>query len=162
MCSIANLDLLEGFTGQQKVSINELLAPPIDKGYFTDAELHLAFQSQNIISGRVVGREGDRLLVDLGCRTGVVPAAEVDPDRKVALDGFIGQVIDFKIIGFEGPSPLLSRKAARMEKAALLLDRIKAGDRLTGIVKVILAYGCFVEIGGVAGLLKNRDIARRP
>jgi ribosomal protein S1 len=162
MCSIANLDLLEGFTGQRKVDINELLAPPIANGCFTEAELHLAFQNQKIISGRVIGREGDRLLVDLGCRTGIVPAAEVDPNRAVALDGFVGQMIDFKVIGFEGLSPLLSRKAARREKAVLLLNRIKVGDRLTGIVKVILSYGCFVEIGGVAGLLKNRDIDRRP
>lgn len=162
MCSIANLDLLEGFAGQRQFNINELLTPPDDKFLFTEKELHLAFQNQEIISGRVIGRDGDRLLVNLGCSIGVVSKEEVDPDRLVALDGFIGQVIDFKIIGFEGSCPLLSRKAARMEKAALLLDRIKAGDRLTGIVKVILAYGCFVEIGGVAGLLKNRDIARRP
>lgn len=163
MCSMVNIDLLEGFAGQQKVSIIELLEPPPgDNGFFTDAELQQVFQRQNIISGRVIGRDDNRLLVDLGSRIGIIPAADVDPDRSVALDGFIGQVVDFKITGFDGPIPLLSRKVARTEKAARLLERIKLGDRLTGIVKVILPYGCFVEIGGIAGLLKNRDIARRP
>lgn len=163
MCSMVNVDLLEGFTGQQKTSINEILQPSLPgQGFFTDAELQEAFHGQSIISGRVIGREDNRLLVDLGSRTGIIPADELDPDRLVALDGFIGQVVDFKITGFDGLSPLLSRKAARKEKAVRLLARIQLGDRLTGIVKVILPYGCFVEIGGVAGLLKNRDIARRP
>lgn len=161
MCSMSKMDLLEGFAGQQRISVKELLNPPDGRG-FTEADIRLAYQRQSTISGRVIGRDGDRLLVDMGCQTGIVPATEVDPDRSVALDGFIGQVIDFKITGFDGPDPLLSRKAARKEKAALLLEHIRVGDRLTGIVKVLLPYGCYVEIGGIAGLLKNRDIARRP
>ncbi len=166
MCSIINIDLLEGFEGQHKVQIGELLNSTAKKacspGKMTEAELQTALHRQSIISGRVIGRDGGQLLIALGCRTGIMPADEVDPDRTVALDGFIGQVIDFKITGFVGKNPLLSRKVARREKAAQLLQRIRVGDRLTGIVKVILPYGCYVEIGGIAGLLKNREIATRP
>lgn len=161
MCGMSNKDLLEGFIGQQRVSINKLLKPVESNGY-SEVELRQAYQSRSVISGRVIGRDGDRLLVDLGCQTGVVTAAEVDPERTVALDGFVGQIIDFKIIELNEVNPVLSRKAAREEKAARLLERIRVGDKLTGIVKVILPYGCYVEIGGIAGLLKNREIARRP
>lgn len=162
MCSMINLDLLEGFEGQQRVGIDELINRAGGRSCFNEDELRRAFHRQSIISGRVIGRDETGLIVDLGGKTGVIPATEVDPDRNVALDGFIGQLIDFKIAGYDSERLLLSRKAARKEKAALLLERIKAGDRLNGIVKVILPYGCFIELGGIAGLLKNREIDRRP
>lgn len=157
---------LEGYEGQEETNLAEALGikKDVSKDMLKDLSLLKALKTGETISLRVHSADQDCLRVSLGNLNGIIPGDEVDPDRSVALAGFVGQIIRVKVISFDGENGnvILSRKKARQEDAQQLLSLLKAGDRIKGIVKVILPYGCFVEIGGVTGLLKDRDIAHFP
>lgn len=155
---------LEGYEGQKETNLAEALGIKKEESKDMIKELSKALKKGETISVRVQSSNGECLRVSLGNVVGIIPGNEVDPDRDVALAGFVGQIIRAKIISLDAQKGevILSRKMARQEDAEQLLASIKTGDRIKGIVKVILPYGCFVEIGGVTGLLKDRDIAHFP
>lgn len=161
-----NLPPLEGDTGQEVLNLTDILgySKPAFDSTKINKELSKALKTEGIISARVKAEDGKSLIVDMGDLNAFIPIEEVDPDRTVSLAGFVGNLVRVKVISLdlEKNQVVLSRKQARIEDAKNLLTSIKSGDVVKGIVKVILPYGCFVELGGVAGLLKDRDIAHHP
>ena len=58
---------------------------------------------------------------------------------------------------------VLSRRAVleveRQAKLAGSIENINVGDNYKGIVRKIMPYGAFVDIGGIEGLLHISDIS---
>jgi small subunit ribosomal protein S1 len=78
-----------------------------------------------------------------------------------------GKTLDFKVIKLDRKrnNVVLSRRAiveASMgEDRAKLMENLKEGSTVTGVVKNITDYGAFIDLGGIDGLLHITDMAWR-
>ena len=126
--------------------------------------LDKAFRENLMISGRVLGRVKGGVSVDVGV-VAFMPSTQVDVRPMHNLDSFIGQDIAVKVIKLNRRrnNVVVSRKAAMEEEVvsrkSSLLDHIKEGDLVAGVVKNLTEYGAFVDLGGVDGLLHVSDMS---
>ncbi|MEX2387845.1 MAG: S1 RNA-binding domain-containing protein, partial [Phycisphaeraceae bacterium] len=78
---------------------------------------------------------------------------------------FIGQTIEAQILKIdqERRNIVISRRKLieeeRAEKRTKLLESVKEGDLVTGVVKNIADFGAFVDLGGIDGLLHITDMS---
>ena len=117
-------------------------------------------------SGTVIEVVKGGLIIDLGVR-GFLPASLVDIRRVPDLDQYMSTKIECKVIELNRSrnNVVLSRRAvveASMgEERAKLMDTLKEGSVVRGVVKNITEYGAFVDLGGIDGLLHITDMAWR-
>jgi ribosomal protein S1 len=119
------------------------------------------------LEGRVTEVVKGGLLVDVGMR-GFVPASQIDEQYVEDLRPYIGQTFIFKVIQHDLPNGklILSRKAllneAKAGRRRETLAVLSEGQRLQGVVKRIMEYGVFVDIGGNRGAVAYiRDVLEK-
>src|SRR5262244_1704517 len=129
--------------------------------------LEKAFETQQRVNGRIYGRVKGGFTVDLNGAVAFLPGSQVDirPVRDV------GPLMDtpqpFQILKMDRArgNIVVSRRAVleetRAEQRSELIQGLKEGQILDGVVKNITDYGAFVDLGGVDGLLHVTDIAWR-
>lgn len=117
-----------------------------------------------ILSAVVLERVKGGLVADVGVR-GFVPASHVGPSGKPKnLDRLVGSTMKFKVIEVdeERRKVVLSNRLAieeeRDKKRKELFSKLKAGDRVTGVVRRIVDYGVFVDVGGADGLVHVSEL----
>jgi small subunit ribosomal protein S1 len=129
--------------------------------------LEKAFQAQARVTGVIFGRVKGGFTVDLGGAVAFLPGSQVDirPVRDVG--PLMGSPQPFQILKMDRSrgNIVVSRRAVleetRAEQRAELVQGLKEGQILEGVVKNITDYGAFVDLGGVDGLLHVTDIAWR-
>jgi small subunit ribosomal protein S1 len=129
--------------------------------------LEKAFQAQTRVNGVIFGRVKGGFTVDLGGAVAFLPGSQVDirPVRDVG--PLMGSPQPFQILKMDRSrgNIVVSRRAVleetRAEQRAELVQGLKEGQILDGVVKNITDYGAFVDLGGVDGLLHVTDIAWR-
>jgi small subunit ribosomal protein S1 len=129
--------------------------------------LEKAFESQQRVNGTIYGRVKGGFTVDLGGAVAFLPGSQVDirPVRDVG--PLMGQPQPFQILKMDRArgNIVVSRRAVleetRAEQRSELIQGLKEGMILDGVVKNITDYGAFVDLGGVDGLLHVTDIAWR-
>ncbi len=103
-------------------------------------------------------------------RLGFLPASHVDDGYVKNLDDYIGQTMLFNIIEFNrnkrrGSQVVLSRRELVLEEKnrqkAEFWQNIAEGQTRTGIVKRIVDYGAFIDLGGYEGLLHVSELDHR-
>ncbi len=98
------------------------------------------------------------LVVDLGVR-GFIPASLVEDHFVESFDEYKGRTMTFKIVEMDKEKNrlILSHRAVIQEEKdsqkGEVLDAIKEGAVLEGTVQRLAAFGAFVDIGGVDGLV---------
>ena len=118
------------------------------------------------VDGRVTEIVKGGLLVDVGMRA-FVPASQIDEQYVEDLKPYVGQSYTFKVIQHDLPNGklILSRKAilneGKAEKRRETLTTLTEGQHLHGVVKRMMDYGVFVDIGGVEGLLHISEMSWR-
>lgn len=118
----------------------------------------------SIVTGKIKGKTRGGLLVAIGIDA-FLPSSQIDIQPVKNVDQFIGRTYDFKIlkINYERKNIVLSRRELieeeRHEKSRQLLEEIKVGDIVHGVVKNITDYGAFVDLCGLDGLLHITDIS---
>lgn len=128
------------------------------------AALEEAITSGKTLEGRVTEVVKGGLLVDVGMRA-FVPASQIDEQYVEDLKPYIGQTFTFKVIQHDLPNGklILSRKAilneAKAGRRRETLATLAEGQRLPGVVKRIMEYGVFVDIGGIEGLLHISEMS---
>ena len=128
--------------------------------------LQESIDSGKNLEGRVVEVVKGGLLADVGMR-GFIPASQVDESYVEDLKPYLGQTLTLKVMQHDLPNGklILSRRAllneARAKKRKETLATLAAGQRLPGIIRRILDYGAFVDIGGVEGLLHISEMSWR-
>lgn len=117
------------------------------------------------VTGVIFGRVKGGFTVDLGGAVAFLPGSQVDirPVRDVSpLMGTPQPFLVLKMDRSRG-NIVVSRRAvleeSRDEARTDLLETIKEGSVVTGVVKNITDYGAFVDLGGVDGLLHVTDIS---
>ena len=129
--------------------------------------LERAFEQQKRVDGTIFGRVKGGFTVDLGGAVAFLPGSQVDirPVRDVG--PLMGTPQPFQILKMDRTrgNIVVSRRAVleetRAEQRSELIQGLKEGQILDGVVKNITDYGAFVDLGGVDGLLHVTDIAWR-
>jgi len=142
-----------------------LLRKTLGGGPLDTEQLTLAVSSGLPVEGEFAAAVKGGLEVTLGEIRAFCPASQVDLAYVADLTHLVGQRHFFKVLEVRdrGRSVIVSRKALlldeRDQKAAELLQRIHVGDELDGIVQSIQAYGAFVDLGGVLGLVHVSEVS---
>jgi small subunit ribosomal protein S1 len=129
--------------------------------------LERAFEGGQRVTGAIYGRVKGGFTVDLGGAVAFLPGSQVDirPVRDVT--PLMGSPQPFQILKMDRArgNIVVSRRAVleetRAEQRTELIQGLKEGMILDGVVKNITDYGAFVDLGGVDGLLHVTDIAWR-
>ncbi len=127
--------------------------------------LEEAFNNEEVLKGRVVRVLDGGLSVVVDDARVFIPASLVSDSFEKDLSKYMDQEIEFVITEFNprrrriiGDRKVLV-KAENEEKRKELFERISVGDTVEGTVKNITDFGCFIDLGGVDGLLHISEMS---
>ena len=129
--------------------------------------LEQALESGELVTGTVTGKVKGGLTVMTNGIRAFLPGSLVDTRPVKDTTPYEGKTFEFKVIKLDRKrnNVVVSRRAvveANMgEERAKLLETLKDGAIVKGIVKNITDYGAFVDLGGIDGLLHITDLAWR-
>ena len=129
--------------------------------------LEKALESGEFVSGTVTGKVKGGLTVMINGIRAFLPGSLLDTRPVKDTTPFEGKTLEFKVIKLDRKrnNVVLSRRAvveaSQGEERAKLLENLKEGQIVTGVVKNITDYGAFVDLGGIDGLLHITDLAWR-
>ncbi len=130
-------------------------------------------ESEEIIEAEPVDFNRGGLIVPFGRLRGFVPASHIsdlprgldEDERQIQLANFVGQLMPFKIIEVDPQRRRLvlsERKAIRqwrqLQKADLI-QSLKEGQVVHGLVTSLREFGAFVDIGGADGLIHISEMS---
>ena len=119
------------------------------------------------VEGKIGARNKGGFDVSVSGVRAFCPLSQIDLGRIDDPDQFIGQTFDFPLIQMsdDGRKIVISRAALIKEeaeaKAAEALASLNVGDVVKGRVARIVAFGAFIDLGGVEGLLHVSEMSRR-
>jgi small subunit ribosomal protein S1 len=128
------------------------------------ASLEEAFAQKTAVVGTVTGVVKGGLTVDVGVRA-FLPASRSGARETGEMEKLVGQQITCRItkLDTEEEDVVVDRRVVLEEEAfAVQSNRVaglQVGEVVTGTVRSFAAYGAFVDIGGVDGLLHISDMA---
>ncbi len=136
------------------------------------AELRAAWEARIPVLGKVMGRNKGGFDVAIGGVGGpraFCPVSQIDVGRhdEAALQAFVGQAFDFRVIEYseDGRRVVVSRavilREVAEEQAAQTREHVVPGAVLTGRVRSITDFGAFVDLGGIDGLVHVTEISRK-
>jgi len=129
--------------------------------------LEKALENGELVSGTVSGKVKGGLTVMTNGIRAFLPGSLVDTRPVKDTTPYEGKTLEFKVIKLDRKrnNVVLSRRAvieASMgEERAKLLETLREGAIVNGVVKNITDYGAFVDLGGIDGLLHITDLAWR-
>lgn len=128
-------------------------------------DLEKSMNAGERVNGIIFGRVKGGFTVDLNGAIAFLPGSQIDirPIRDITPLMGISQPFQIlkmdKLRGNIVVSRRLVLEETRAEARAELIDGIKEGAILDGVVKNITDYGAFIDLGGVDGLLHVTDIS---
>jgi small subunit ribosomal protein S1 len=129
--------------------------------------LEKALDNGELVSGTISGKVKGGLTVMTNGIRAFLPGSLVDTRPVKDTTPYEGKTLEFKVIKLDRKrnNVVLSRRAvveASMgEERAKLLETLREGAVIKGVVKNITDYGAFVDLGGIDGLLHITDLAWR-
>ena len=128
-------------------------------------EIATAHETGTPVAGRITERIKGGLRVTIGSLRGFLPASQVELRPIQNLEQYVGQTLDMIVISLSKRrhNIVLSRRACLeaelAQKRSEVLSTLEEGQLIKGVVKNITAFGAFVDLGGVDGLLHKTDMA---
>ena len=129
------------------------------------ADLEKSMNAGERVNGVIFGRVKGGFTVDLNGAIAFLPGSQIDIRPIRDITPLMGISQPFQILKMDKVrgNIVVSRRVVleetRAEARAELIDGIKEGAILDGIVKNITDYGAFIDLGGVDGLLHVTDIS---
>ncbi len=117
------------------------------------------------VEGIIFGRVKGGFTVDLNGAVAFLPGSQVDIRPVKDVNHLMGGPQTFQILKMDRArgNIVVSRRAVleetRASERSKLMEDLKEGQILDGVVKNITDYGAFVDLGGVDGLLHVTDIS---
>ncbi|MCE1243371.1 30S ribosomal protein S1 [Oryzomicrobium sp.] len=130
-------------------------------------KLDAALADGTLVAGTITGKVKGGLTVMVNGVRAFLPGSLVDMRPVKDTTPYEGKTLDFKVIKLDRKrnNVVLSRRAVLEEtmgeERQKLLETLKEGTVVKGIVKNITDYGAFVDLGGIDGLLHITDLAWR-
>ncbi|URJ31097.1 30S ribosomal protein S1 [Blochmannia endosymbiont of Camponotus sp.] len=127
--------------------------------------LEQAYQEMTTVTGIINGKVKGGFTVEVNGVRAFLPGSLVDvkPIRDASF--LEGQEFEFKVIKLDHKrnNVVVSRRAVIESENSVerdqLLNKLREGIELKGIVKNLTDYGAFIDLGGVDGLLHITDMA---
>ncbi len=129
--------------------------------------LEQSLESNELVSGTITGKVKGGLTVMANGIRAFLPGSLVDVRPVKDTTPYEGKTLEFKVIKLDRKrnNVVLSRRAvlevSMGEERQKLLENLKEGAIIKGVVKNITDYGAFVDLGGIDGLLHITDMAWR-
>ena len=130
-------------------------------------DLEKALNDNLLVKGLVSGRVKGGLTVMVNSIRAFLPGSLVDMRPVKDTTPYEGKEFEFKVIKLDRKrnNVVVSRRAvleeSMGEEREKLLENLKEGIVIKGVVKNITDYGAFVDLGGIDGLLHITDLAWR-
>ncbi|MBL8447383.1 MAG: 30S ribosomal protein S1 [Zoogloeaceae bacterium] len=130
-------------------------------------DLEKALNDGTLVKGLISGRVKGGLTVMTNSIRAFLPGSLVDMRPVKDTTPFEGKEFEFKVIKLDRKrnNVVVSRRAVLEEtmgeERQKLLENLKEGTVVKGVVKNITDYGAFVDLGGIDGLLHITDLAWR-
>ena len=179
--ALVNLDQFKNIEGVIEIEIGDTVEVAIEeiedgdghtklsrqkaKNEITWNNITQALNDNSIISGMIKTKVKGGFTVSIDQINAFLPGSLVDI-RPIRDTGYLeGTLSEFKIIKADRKinNVVVSRKAAiqgdNIQNKSELLEKIKEGETIEGIVKNITDYGAFIDLGGIDGLLHITDIS---
>ena len=124
-----------------------------------------AFRSGVPVEGLVTEERKGGFSVSLLGKQAFCPYSQMDLQHAGNPSDYIGSRFTFRISEYSerGRNIVISRRdileEERARDVAELKKRLKPGDTVNGIVRVLAQFGAFVDIGGVDGLIPMSELA---
>jgi len=129
--------------------------------------LEQALNDGSLVTGTITGKVKGGLTVMTNSVRAFLPGSLVDMRPVKDTTPYEGKTLEFKVIKLDRKrnNVVVSRRAVLEEtmgeEREKLLESLKEGAVVKGIVKNITDYGAFVDLGGIDGLLHITDLAWR-
>ncbi len=133
-------------------------------GQAASAFLDEALESGIPIEGHVASANKGGFEVRVGDVRAFCPRSLISRHYVEAPEAFVGQTLQFKVIEIDEQNSkiVLSRRALEEERAEefakTFWQDVKVGQQLEGIVRNVQAFGVFVDVGGVDGLIPRSEL----
>jgi len=130
-------------------------------------DLEEALEKGNIVQGMISGKVKGGLTVMINGIRAFLPGSLVDTRPVKDTTPYENKQMEFKVIKLDRKrnNVVVSRRAvleaSQGEERQKLLENLREGATVKGIVKNITDYGAFVDLGGIDGLLHITDLAWR-
>ena len=128
-------------------------------------ELRDIFDTQEVITGKIIKRIKGGMVVDLDGVQAFLPGSQIDVRPVKDFDKYIDTDMKLKVVKFNEfrKNIVVSHKAILEESLAEqrteLFNQLKVGSIMEGRVKNITDFGVFIDLGGIDGLLHITDLS---
>ncbi|XAJ77195.1 30S ribosomal protein S1 [Buchnera aphidicola (Chaitoregma tattakana)] len=128
-------------------------------------KLEDAYKNVSTVKGTINGKVKGGFTVEIKEIRAFLPGSLVDIRPVKETSNIEGKVLDFKVIKLDKKrnNVVVSRKAViefeNSEERNKLLESLKEGINILGVVKNLTDYGAFIDLGGIDGLLHITDMA---
>lgn len=129
------------------------------------AMVEKAFNDKTTVMGLVTGVIKGGIEVDVDGLRAFAPGSHVDLRLGADLSHLVAKRLPFVVTQYakRGRDLVLSRRAMLEEEAkktrAEVLGKLKVGEEIEGIVRSVVPFGAFVDIGGVEGLVPLQEMS---
>lgn len=154
-----SLDAFEDGFGETKLSREKA------KRDQTWTRLERAFEAGDTVTGLISGKVKGGFTVDIDEIRAFLPGSLVDV-RPVRDTTYLeGKELEYKVIKLDRKrnNVVVSRRAVVETESSTeresLLENIREGETIKGVVKNLTDYGAFVDLGGLDGLLHITDMS---
>ena len=136
-----------------------------DRAEKTKIALEAAYNDKTTVLGLVTGVIKGGIEVDVDGVRAFAPGSHVDVRLGTDLSYLVAKRLPFLVTQYakRGRDVVLSRKTMIEEEAkkarAEALSRLKIGEEMDGIVRSVVGFGAFVDIGGVEGLVPLQEMS---
>lgn len=132
-----------------KSNVEKLVSQAISEGTVFNENILLLRKSPQSMETRLkLGDESVRV---------VIMAEDAGPDHSGSLLRYVGRTVPFVLTRMDGDIVYGSRALALDALKASMLQALSDGKPFTGTIVKLTAYGAYVEVNGVPGLLRNTN-----
>jgi len=118
-----------------------------------------------VVEGRVTGHNKGGLELTINGIEAFMPISQIERFHVDEIEGYANQKLKCVVIEVDRREGrlIVSRReflnAEAEQRAGELFETLQPGQTVSGIVKTIMPYGAFVDIGGVDGLVHVSDMS---
>tara|TARA_S200000501_G_scaffold373423_2_gene420493 strand:- start:485 stop:2347 length:1863 start_codon:yes stop_codon:yes gene_type:complete len=124
-----------------------------------------AHDNGEVVDGYIMCRTKGGMIVDVFGLEAFLPGSQIDVKPIRNYDLYVGRNMKFKVVKINPDfrNVVVSHKALIEadieEQKKEIISKLEKGQVLEGIVKNITAYGVFIDLGGVDGLIHITDLS---
>ncbi len=152
------LEKIENHNGECVLSRSRAKAKEIWK------EIEKSFNNNELVEGIIVGRVKGGLSCEVGGLQVFLPGSQVDVRPLRDVSHLLNVPLMMKVLKMDDRKQniVVSRRAVIEETQKEIRQKkfseFALGDVVKGVVKAVLEYGCFIDLGGYDSLLHSSDI----